>query len=150
MGPGSKEEQPVKRSGETEELDTLSQDECYDLLARNTMGRVAVVAEGQPLIFPVNYSLGDRVIAFRTAPGTKLTRSDNQPVAFEIDGYDASAEVWWSVLVQGVAYEMTRAMDRQSTLARQLPVRPLAPGEREHWVGIHPTRITGRRFHPEE
>jgi uncharacterized protein len=140
----------MKRPGEADDLETLSQDECYDLLALHNIGRIAVVADGQPLIFPVNYSLGDRVIAFRTAPGTKLTRADNQPVAFQIDGYDASTEVWWSVLVQGIAYEMTRAMDRQSTLARQLPVRPLAPGEREHWMGIHPTRISGRRFSPED
>jgi nitroimidazol reductase NimA-like FMN-containing flavoprotein (pyridoxamine 5'-phosphate oxidase superfamily) len=140
----------MKRPEEAEELESLSQDECYDLLARHNMGRIGVVADGQPLIFPVNYSLGDRVIAFRTAPGTKLTRADNQPVAFEIDGYDESTAVWWSVLLQGIAYEMTRAMDRQSTLARQLPVRPLAPGEREHWVGIHPTRITGRRFRHED
>jgi nitroimidazol reductase NimA-like FMN-containing flavoprotein (pyridoxamine 5'-phosphate oxidase superfamily) len=133
---------------EPENLDAISEDECYDLLARHNLGRIGVVADGQPLIFPVDYSLGDRVIAFRTAPGTKLMRAENQRVAFEIDGYDPATETWWSVLVQGTAYEITEAVDRQSMLARRLPVWPLAPGQREHWVGIHPTEVSGRRFHP--
>jgi len=138
----------MKPPNETGDLQAISEDECYDLLARHNLGRLAVVADGQPLIFPLNYSLGDRVIAFRTAPGTKLMRAENHRVAFEIDGYDAASATWWSVLVQGVAYEITKAVDRQSILARQLSVWPLAPGQREHWVGIHPTEVSGRRFHP--
>jgi hypothetical protein len=48
--------------------------------------------------------------------------------------------------VQGIGYEITEAVDRQSMLARQLPVWPLPPGQREHCVGVHPTEVSGRRF----
>jgi nitroimidazol reductase NimA-like FMN-containing flavoprotein (pyridoxamine 5'-phosphate oxidase superfamily) len=72
----------MKPLGEPGNLDAVSEDECYNLLAGHNWGRLGVVADGQPLIFPVNYSLGDRVIAFRTAPGTKLMRAENQRVAF--------------------------------------------------------------------
>jgi uncharacterized protein len=104
------------------------------------------VVGGRPLIFPVNYALGDRVIAIRTVEGTKLAAARNSHVAFEVDSYDPDAGSGWSVLVQGVAYEITDAVDRQSRLARRLPVRPLPSGQRDHWLGIHPVAVTGRRF----
>lgn len=127
-------------------LETLTESECFDLLATHRLGRLAVVIGGRPQIFPVNYALGDRVVAIRTADGTKLAAARNAHVAFEIDGYDADAGSGWSVLVQGVAYEITGAVDRQSELARRLPVEPLAPGTHERWLGIHPVTISGRRF----
>lgn len=35
-------------------LEVLSEEECLGLLASNEVGRLAVVVDGQPLIFPVN------------------------------------------------------------------------------------------------
>jgi uncharacterized protein len=128
------------------ELEIISETECLDLLTRHSLGRLAVVVSGRPLIFPVNYAWGDRVIAIRTVEGTKLAAARNSHVAFEIDSYDPDAGIGWSVLVQGVAYEITEAVDRQSRLARRLPVRPLPSGPRDHWLAIHPVAITGRRF----
>jgi nitroimidazol reductase NimA-like FMN-containing flavoprotein (pyridoxamine 5'-phosphate oxidase superfamily) len=131
-------------------LETIPEEECEDLLVRHHLGRIAVVAGGRPLIFPVNYVYDHRVIAIRTADGTKLATAPNSHVAFEIDDYDPLARLGWSVLVQGVAYEITDAVDRQSQLARMLPVQPLAPGERNRWIGIHPTAVSGRRFRTED
>lgn len=127
-------------------LETIPEEECLDLLVQHHLGRIAIVAGVQPLIFPVNYAYGDRVIAFRTRPGTKLTVAPNAHVAFEIDDYDLSTGIGWSVVVQGVAYEITDAVDRQSQLARRLRVHTLAPGQRDHWIGIHPTHMSGQRF----
>jgi nitroimidazol reductase NimA-like FMN-containing flavoprotein (pyridoxamine 5'-phosphate oxidase superfamily) len=127
-------------------LETMSQDECLDLLACHDLGRIAILVDEQPHIFPVNYRLGDRIIALRTAEATMLAGASHSRVAFEIDGHDPSTGTAWSVVVLGVVYEITGAVDRQSRLARSLSVRPLAPGERNRWMGIHPTRISGRRF----
>jgi uncharacterized protein len=123
---------------------TLTESECIDLLARHHLGRLAVVVEDRPQIFPVNYALGDRVLAIRTSEGTMLAAARSSRVAFEIDGHDAGAG--WSVLVQGIAYDITEAVDRQSELARRLRVEPRAPGSYNRWLGIHPVAITGRRF----
>ena len=90
-------------------LESLTESECIDLLATHHAGRLAVVVEDRPLIFPVNYALGDRIMAMRTADGTKLAAARNAHVAFEIDGYDPDAGRGWSVLVQGVAYDITEA-----------------------------------------
>jgi uncharacterized protein len=129
-------------------LEAITESECIDLLATHDFGRFAVVVNGRPLIFPVNYALGHRVVAIRTADGTKLAAARNAHVAFEIDGYDAEARTGWSVLLQGVAYDITEAIDRQSELARRLPVRPLPAATADRWLGIHPYEISGRRFQP--
>jgi len=128
------------------QLEEIPEVECRHLLALHRLGRLAVVVEGHPQIFPLNYALDDRLIVFRTAPGTKLTFAPMSRVAFEIDDYDPSIRGGWSVMVQGVAEEITGALDRISEAARKLPVSPLAPGQREHWLAVRPTRITGRRF----
>ena len=63
-------------------------------------------------------------------------------MAFEVDGIDTSAETGWSVLVRGVASEVTDEHER-ARLAR-LPLHPWAPGERDRWLRVVPTTVTGR------
>jgi nitroimidazol reductase NimA-like FMN-containing flavoprotein (pyridoxamine 5'-phosphate oxidase superfamily) len=116
------------------------------LLEQHTFGRIAVMVEGQPQIFPVNYAVMNRIIVFRTAPGTKLSYAPTSKVAFEIDDYDASTGVGWSVLVQGVALDATSALDDISWTARGAVPHPLAPGEKAHRIAISPEQVTGRRF----
>ena len=128
------------------DLEEISEDECLQLLDRHKLGRLAIVVAGQPLIFPVNYALSQRVVTFRTAAGTKLANAPGTNVAFEIDEYDASTRVGWSVLVQGMAVDATTALDDVSWIARGGTPHPLAPGEKIHRLAIKPTSITGRRF----
>jgi hypothetical protein len=120
--------------------------ECLEILGQHSLGRVAVVVEGRPQIFPVNYGIRGRVIAFRTAAGTKLAHAPGSHVAFEIDGYDESTGVGWSVMVQGIGRDVTDAGDDFSWTARGVPAYPLAPGTRSHRIAVDPTSITGRRF----
>jgi hypothetical protein len=87
-----------------------------------------------------------RVVTFRTAHGAKLTYAPGSKVAFEIDEYDSSTGVGWSVLVQGVAVDATTALDDVSWMARGAKPHPLAPGVKIHRLAIGPTSITGRRF----
>jgi len=127
-------------------LEPIAEQECLYLLGLHRLGRVAVNVDGRPQIFPVNYAVSGRVVAFRTAPGTKLASAPMSPGAFEIDEYDSTTGVGWSVMVKGVAYEITDAVDQDSLEARRQLVRPMAPGQRDHWVAIRPDEITGRRF----
>jgi hypothetical protein len=128
------------------DLEEISEDECLQLLDRHELGRLAIVVDGQPLIFPVNYALSHRVVTFRTAHGTKLANAPGSNIAFEIDEYDPSTRVGWSVLVQGVAVDATTALDDVSWMARGGTPHPLAPGVKIHRLAIKPTSITGRRF----
>ena len=135
------------RASRTEpELEEIPEAESLQILGQHSLGRVAVVVEGRPQIFPVNYGVRDRMVVFRTAAGTKLSHAPGTHVAFEIDGYDESAGAGWSVVVQGLARDVTSAGDDFAWTARGVPAYPLAPGTKSHRVAIEGSTITGRRF----
>ena len=127
-------------------LEILTAAECDSLLASSQIGRMAFVADGDVVIFPVNYRYIDHTIVFRTADGTNLeVAANHSPVAFEIDGYDTDSKTGWSVLVKGIArYVMDDAEEAQLA---ELDLRPWAPLTRvRRWVRISPEEITGRKI----
>lgn len=128
------------------DIEVLSEEECQALLQSRAVGRIGLVEHGQPLIFPVNYAADDRAVVFRTAPGMKLSAAPMTRVAFEVDEIDHASGVAWSVLVLGVAHEITSTIDDVSERLRELVVRPMAPGDRRHWVAVRRHAISGRRF----
>jgi hypothetical protein len=127
-------------------FETLSEERCRDLLASRQLGRVAFAIGGQPEIMPVNYAVDGAVIVFRTAPETKLAQSPLSRVAFEVDHWDPVLQSGWSVVVKGVAQDVTKAIDPFASALRSRKVVPAAPGERENWIAIYPSEITGRSF----
>jgi len=126
------------------DLKTLDEDECLRLLATKRVGRLAVVLDGQPAVFPVNYAVDGSTIVFRTGTGTKLDAAELGLVAFEVDDIDEHKACGWDVLIQGHADDITTAVDHRSEELRRLPVRPWAPDLKDRWVRILPTTITGR------
>jgi len=128
------------------EVEDLSREECERLLASQSLGRIAIVVEGRPQIFPVNYVLEDEVVVFRTSWGLKLERSPLTPVAFETDMVDPAAGEAWSVVVLGTAQDITEAIDTRSVRLRHLAVDPAAPGDRPYWMGVYVREMSGRRF----
>lgn len=128
------------------EVEDLSREECERLLASQNLGRIAIVVDGRPQIFPVNYVLEDEVVVFRTGWGLKLERSPLTPVAFETDMVDTVAGEAWSVVVQGTAQDITEAIDARSVRLRHLAVEPAAPGDRRYWMGVYLRDMSGRRF----
>jgi hypothetical protein len=123
----------------------LAEDECWALLARHTLGRVAFVFMRAPVIFPVNYALDGRSIVFRTDPGTKLSAASvGRGVVFEVDEEAELLASGASVMVHGRLLEVTDEVERDR-LAR-LPIRPSAPGALDHLVRIEALQVTGRRI----
>ncbi len=123
----------------------LDRAECIDLLARTPIGRIEFVAHRQPVVLPVNYRWFDGSIVFRTLDGDKLhAAAMNQPVAFEIDEWDGETSLGWSVVVKGLAHEVTNWAE-----AEQLEQLGLVPWSndvwRQKWVRVYPDEITGRR-----
>ena len=130
----------------TDGLEVLDEDECLTLLASADVGRVGVVVDGQPLIFPVNHVLEGRSIIVRTDAGTMLHAASLARVAFQADGFDAGARSGWSVLVQGIGFDVTDALDTTSEHLQTVPVSPWAPGARPRLLRIDVSTISGRRF----
>jgi uncharacterized protein len=135
----------MRTSKPAQELKEIPESECMDILAQHTIGRIAINVGGRPQIFPVNYGVGAGMIVFRTRSGTRLSYSPESSVAFEVDEYDASTGSGWSVMVQGIAHDVTDAGDDFSWAARGVEVHSLVPGA-THMIAIEASQVTGRRF----
>ena len=123
----------------------LTKAECFELLANEYLGRVAVVDDRGPVVFPVNFVLDRHTVVFRTEHGTKLHAAHRGTrVCFEVDRADPAAHTGWSVIVRG---EITEVTDRAVLeRLRELPLRAWAPGVRDRYVRILPAVLTGRRI----
>ena len=127
----------------------LDRAECERLLASHHVGRLAVVVDGAPHVLPLNYATpGGAVIVFRTAVGTLLNEASLREVAFEVDEVDAATRSGWSVEVRGLGRDIADAVDAESVRLRELPLVTWVPGERQQWLKIVPTAVTGRRLTP--
>jgi nitroimidazol reductase NimA-like FMN-containing flavoprotein (pyridoxamine 5'-phosphate oxidase superfamily) len=132
-------------------LDEIRAAECWQLLGTQTVGRVAVIVGHYPLVFPVNYALDDKAIVFRTGAGTKLHSIHRSNVTFEVDSIDVVHHAGWSVLVKGVAQELSVVHHRSTVSRAELEgATPWAQGDRNHFIRIVADEITGRRVRPGE
>lgn len=138
----------VGRAGQPprSELTELGEKECWKLLRAHDLGRLAIVVDGAPLIFPINYAAHAGAILFQTSPGLKLTRGPGSRSAFEIDGYDSRSATGWSVVVTGVLQDISDAADHVAVELRAVAVWPMAPGLRTHRLALYVDEVSGRRF----
>lgn len=135
------DERPVRRARWQE----LTKSECFELLAAQQLGRLAVVDDLGPILLPVNFIFDRHTVVFRTDEGTKLdAASRSARVAFEVDGTDAATRTGWSVVIRGEAVEITEPAELARL--RELPLYPWAPGARSRYVRILPASLTGRRI----
>jgi uncharacterized protein len=141
--------QTMTVDGSESAMQVLDGDECYRLLATQEIGRLGVNAEHYPLIFPVNYGLDDGVLVIRTHSGTMLSAAAHANVTVEVDEIDRRTRTGWSILVRGLAEEVTSA-HRSELIQRTKAagVTPWAPGEYGRWLRVIPQHITGRRIVP--
>lgn len=123
----------------------LTERECWERLRNEAYGRLAVIGPDGPLIYPINAIVDHGSVVFRTAEGNKLEamRADSR-VAFEVDGWDRSDDVAWSVLVVGLAHEVVRM--QEGAYVTELGVTPWQAGPKPSYVRITPSTVTGRRF----
>lgn len=126
----------------------LARDRCEELLASADVGRLGVVSDGRPLVFPVCHVYVDGAVAFPTNTGTKLHAALSWPyVSFEVDGIADDGFTGWSVMVMGHAEEVTdpAAMERFKA-ARDIPWRT---DGRLRWMKVIPDEISGRQIQGE-
>jgi len=131
-------------------LEEIAYDECLSLLRGSSVGRVAVVIQDMPVVFPVNYCLvetsGLTWVAVRTRPGSIIDRAPMQ-VAFEIDNIDSLHHQGWSVLVRGTLHHVD---PDAADFRDRFDPHPWLTDERDAWLVIQPFTISGRRLHATE
>ncbi len=133
-------------------IEELDEAESLRLIAPGGIGRIAYQGRFGPVVLPVNYRWYEGAVVFRTGAHSALDEdlrtgiagADYQ-VAFEIDELDAAARQGWSVLIQGPAHHVP---EEERAAAVQAGVEPWPGGDKELFVRIVPSRVTGRRIHP--
>jgi nitroimidazol reductase NimA-like FMN-containing flavoprotein (pyridoxamine 5'-phosphate oxidase superfamily) len=132
-------------------IEDLGEDECLRLIAPGGVGRIGYQSRFGPAVLPVNYELHDGAVLFRTAHDSTLDEDlktgitgAEYKVAFEIDNIDVPGRQGWSVLIQGAAHRVQTEAERES--AMKAGIEPWPGGQRELFVRIVPSRVTGRRI----
>jgi nitroimidazol reductase NimA-like FMN-containing flavoprotein (pyridoxamine 5'-phosphate oxidase superfamily) len=126
----------------------LTYEECAELLGTQPVGRVALCTPDGPRIFPVNYTVVDDAVVFRTTPYSVLgMHSWTSKLAFEVDEVDAEHRAGWSVVAtgHGALIEDTDELSRVRTF---WDPEPWAGGQRWLYVSLRWSELTGRRIAP--
>ena len=129
---------------------------CEELLARNTVGRIAFAFRDRVDIEPINYVYAGEWLYGRTAPGAKLETLKHHPwVAFEVDEVAAQFE-WKSVVVRGGFYTFSpdgterearnweKAVDHLRLLIPETSTGADPVAFRNVVFGIHVDEMSGR------
>lgn len=133
----------MKPTNEVKTDRNLTDDECWQLLESQEVGRLATAAAGEPEIFPVNFAVGGRALYINTTPGSKLVEiAVNRKVAFEIDQW--GPDLAYSVVVKGTAKILETEAERAEATATGLV--SFTTTDKEEWVRITPTEVTGRQI----
>lgn len=129
----------VDLSGRTE---IISYGECRELLRGEQVGRLVVVVEGRPDIFPVNYGMDGDGILFRSNNGRKLAGALLGEVTFEVDRVDVESRSGWSVVIHGRAEDVSH-FDGPSLRAK---ADTSWTGPKDALIRIRSESTTGRRL----
>ena len=134
-------------------IEELDEAESLRLISPGGIGRIAYTSRFGPAVLPVNYKWHDGAIVFRTTRHSALDEDlqtgivgGDYLVAFEIDEIDEPGRQGWSVLIQGPAHHVEAEAERAAVV--EAGVEPWPGGEKELFVRIVPSRVTGRRIRP--
>ncbi|MGW5637879.1 pyridoxamine 5'-phosphate oxidase family protein [Streptomyces sp. NPDC003832] len=133
------------RAARRPEFTVLTSAECRALLSTHGVGRLAVPTATGLTVVPVNYTVVDSAVVFRTAAGATPALAAGLQVAFEVDRIDDAFASGWSVLVRGRALAVTDLAEARR-LDETAHSAPWAGGRRTLWVRIEPHAISGRRI----
>jgi nitroimidazol reductase NimA-like FMN-containing flavoprotein (pyridoxamine 5'-phosphate oxidase superfamily) len=120
----------------------LTDEECWDFLASQELGRLAYRLLGELDIVPVNYAVDDGTLLFRTDAGSKLLGVElDATVAFEVD--EVAGETARSVVVRGRARRLGEAEEHR---ADQVPLHTWVDTPKYYVVEVRPDEVSGREL----
>ena len=123
----------------------LTVEECLALLRRKPVGRIAMATPAGLRILPVNYSVVDDRIVFRTLPYGEIANNvAGAEVAFEVDELDEELEHGWSVMAAGRCHRIEDP-DEVHLIRETGDPQSWATGQRILYFRIEWTTLTGRQ-----
>jgi transcriptional regulator with XRE-family HTH domain len=127
------------------QLERLTLSECHQLLAPRGIGRIAFTAASGLMVLPVNYAVVGGTIVIRTGSGSLIGGHGDGAVSFEADHFDLELGQGWSVLVRGDAHRVLQPGELRH-LQEECDLRAWPAGERDLYIRIVPSHISGRRI----
>jgi nitroimidazol reductase NimA-like FMN-containing flavoprotein (pyridoxamine 5'-phosphate oxidase superfamily) len=125
--------------------ESLAPVQCRGYLGAGGVGRMVFAGPRGPEAIPVNYVMLGGDIVVRTGRHTGLVdRAAQTRVSFEVDHLDDSLAEGWSVLASGVAQVVTTPSELETV--RSLGLEPWAGGDKDTYLRITVTDMTGRRI----
>ena len=126
----------------------LSDSQCLELLRGEVVGRVALCTVDGPQVFPVNFTLTDDSVVFRTTAYSVLgTHAWQSRLAFEVDQIDTERRSGWSVVASGPGAQV-RPGPELDEIVRTWNPDPWAGGTRPLYVRLRWDTLSGRRIGP--
>jgi nitroimidazol reductase NimA-like FMN-containing flavoprotein (pyridoxamine 5'-phosphate oxidase superfamily)/osmotically-inducible protein OsmY len=149
---------PESQTASAPLIEVLSVPKSEEILARNSVGRLAFSVHGRVNVVPVHFVYDKGWIYGRTAPGGKLLQLlRTRRVAFEVDEHAALFD-WRSVVVHGTFYVIEQSVENAAVfehavgLLRQLLPEVLTASDpvpfRSHLFRINAAEITGQAASP--
>jgi len=136
----------VPEHGVMTRFTAIAEDECWQLLATTTVGRLGFNSDNGIEILPLNFVIFESRIYCRTEPGSPIAAlaEGRDDVAFEVDYHDDMTQSGWSVLVKGSTAEAA-THDAEQALASTRRLGPWAPGNRSLVIVLNPRTLSGRK-----
>lgn len=128
-------------------LEVLSRAECLQLLPTVPVGWIAYSHASRPRLVPVNFVVHRDEVMARTSYGSKLAAAAYELVmSFGVADTDPSSRTGWSVTVTGRARLIGDIDDLDLAGITFDPLEAWAPGDKDFYIGIRITEISGRRI----
>jgi nitroimidazol reductase NimA-like FMN-containing flavoprotein (pyridoxamine 5'-phosphate oxidase superfamily) len=132
----------------------LTYAQCRELLGSGVLGRVAFRDSEGLSVIPVNYSIVNEAVIFRTSAYSTLAQipqteshdgGRGYDIAFEVDHLEPASRTGWSVLARGHA-ELVDDEDELAVIKRTWDPEPWASGSRPVYIRLRFKQLTGRRL----
>jgi nitroimidazol reductase NimA-like FMN-containing flavoprotein (pyridoxamine 5'-phosphate oxidase superfamily) len=138
---------PLPPSARRPVPEPMSPAQCRRCLGTGGVGRMVFAGPRGPEAIPVNYAMLDGDVVVRTGRHASLVaRVAQTRVSFEVDHLDQALGEGWSVLASGLTRVVTTRRELEEV--RSLGIEPWAGGNKDAYLRITITDITGRRIPP--
>ena len=118
--------------------------QCRGYLGTSGVGRMVFTGPRGPEAIPLNYAMLAGDVIVRTGRHSSLARAAQTRVSFEVDHFDEALAEGWSVLANGLARVVTTPAELETV--RSLGIEPWAGGDKDTYLRIAVTEMTGRRI----
>jgi nitroimidazol reductase NimA-like FMN-containing flavoprotein (pyridoxamine 5'-phosphate oxidase superfamily) len=99
-------------------MEELGTEHCLRILEDGWVGHLGVIAEGEPYVTPISYIVLNGRVCFKTVAGRRTEAIRSSPrVCLETSQVDNSTGHWESVVVWGIASEITDDLEAQAVIS---------------------------------